>query len=1603
MPQSCWSTDVAIAHLAFKIFSRSHGANAVLKAAYRAGATLHDERLGLTYNYESKTEAVRDGILAPADAPAWVRDREKLWNHIESIEKRRDAQLAREFTVALPIELTLDQQHALLVGYLEREFVSHGMVADYNIHAKEGNPHAHVMLSLRSVDKDGFGLKERSWNAQALLKHWRQSWEEHANDALARAGRLERIDMRSYAEQGIALTPAPKRFRSRQEAGTDKRDHVQGQLDREDSVRRQNGEKVLARPELILDHLTSRQSVFTEHDLLRAVHRFTTDEQFDAARIAVMGSQELVNLHADVEHGRYTTRSVLALEHALVSDADHLQGRARHRLSPKSVDAAIHSAAHTLSEEQAEAVRHVAQASDIAVVQGIAGTGKSTMLSAARTAWETEGYIVVGAALAGKAVEGLSEGTGMPARTLASWERAWSDSRSTLSDKHVLVIDEAGMVGTRQMQTVLAHARRAGAKVVLVGDSAQLAAIDPGSPMRLFEQRYGAARLEGVVRQKVEWQRQATKLFGQHRAIEALALYQEHNHLIRHNTQDRATEAVVARWAKQRAQTPNESTIMVAFRRADVLALNTLARAHRRAKGELGQDVAIVTNDGRTEVAREFAAGDQIAFLRNERSLGVTNGTIGTVEGIEGSVVEVRLAGGQRVSVDTAHYNHFTHGYATTIHKSQGVTVDHAFVLASKAMNAAATYVALSRHRQSVELHWSNEQFFRSELFAELSRDDAQPMASELLEEADGTGPGTARAMGDLSTASTETLHAALERIGPLAKQAPKTIEEAFAHLPEVVAAKAKHAEADKLCAGLHAKLREAGSAAKDAGTGERETLTRALVRAQVDLLRAEEHLELTLESIDLRAIAEEAAREHNTRIAHAKRYCASVEHQLACAARDEQLAEFVATVNRKHAHLSYRLPTAGDQQKRFIVAAEQKVGAKSIFILRSPSTANEYVVVDGRHFASSPARGTSIVLSTVKRADGEHAVEPTQEIQRVAASASDRSELSTDAVQNRDGREVRAHIESAILAAGTTLHQRTGHRVSEAILAQVLEEQAQRTPSASLSSEQRDAVRHLVSGGDLALFQGYAGTGKSSTLRTAREAWERQGYKVIGGALAGKAADGLQGGAAIASRTLASWESAWTHGKHPLTRDHVFVIDEAGLIGARQMQRILAQAKAAGAKVVLTGDTAQLAAIDPGSPMRLLQEHFEAAALTTVVRQHIEWQRTATQLFGEQRTNEALSLYREHGLLHAQPSSAQAARGVVDRWHADANANPADSRIMLAYRRTDVDALNELARGIARKQGKLGKDHIFRTDNGRVLRKLAFATGDQIVFLKNASSIGVANGTIGTITELRGSRVTAALPGGQVISFDAIDYKHIDYGYATTIHKSQGMTTDRTFVLASSAMDAAATYVALSRHRKHVELHYDEQEFLRSDIAERLSRQGSRLPEEIADGIVADHGECSAFTLRAISNLSPQEVKMVHAHLRRRAERQEISAEAVFRAMPTVQEVREAQAEAEQAQVAAKEALASLAPNESQEARERLVAAVGTTELAIQKAKARLCALRVNAKLLEAVRRSARKENERIRAARSGLANLLRLGSRPTPEKGVTRPHAERPPHSDY
>ena len=501
-------------------------------------------------------------------------------------------------------------------------------------------------------------------------------------------------------------------------------DHVDQQTaEHHDSLRRgSDGELDYS---AILSEVTQQASTVTPMQLTNAVAVAMQGkgdaDAIDKALRDLKKHPDLIRLEADKPYKlrrgdeteiRYTTREMREIEQGLLDKSQARQAETRHHADT----AAAIAARPTITQEQIDALRHVCEAPGaVKVVEGMAGTGKSYMLGAARESWEAAGFEVIGTALQGKAKSILQASAGITSHTCHSLLWQLDHGACELTSKSIVVIDEAGMVGSRQTARLLDYIHKAGAKAVLVGDRAQLPPIDAGGAFRLLSERLGPAWLKNIIRQKNEADRQIVRQFAAGNAGEALAAMRERGLLVLSETRAQAMQQMFRDWAQARDPSKPGEALMVAATRAEVAQLNAMARQGLKAESHLAGGLQVPTADG----MKEFAPGDRIIFRQNNEALGVSNGEFGTVQNIKfdrtGQVEITALHdNGQQIKFTVGEgkgqYNSFAHGYAMTVHKSQGETVDRVFVLPSESMSSQEwSYVSMSRNRFEARLYATHD------------------------------------------------------------------------------------------------------------------------------------------------------------------------------------------------------------------------------------------------------------------------------------------------------------------------------------------------------------------------------------------------------------------------------------------------------------------------------------------------------------------------------------------------------------------------------------------------------------------------------------------------------------------------------------------------------------------------------------------------------------------------------------------------------------------------------------------------------------------------------------------------------------------------------
>ncbi len=719
-------------------------------------------------------------------------------NCLESRDKYlNSAQTAQTIVMALPRELEVGFAKELVEEFAKERFVSRGLIVTYAIHDDEGNPHSHLLISRRSVGEDGelSWAKDREIVSRKELLVTRKLWADLTNKYLEREGFAARITEKSFADLGVNLEPTQHRgwVSDKLEAmGVTSRIVVENA-----EIFGRNREALIERPAEILPEMTSKAATFTQLNLLKAIQKRIGDDDKIVAQVFEGALQHSIVMGEGINGEiRYTTQTYKDIEEQAVNKAAELIATPfeQSKLSKDGSNEHIESNLAYLSQEQKDAVLGLTQEQSLAVLVGRAGAGKTTTLRAVSEIYQASGHRVIGTSLSAMAADNLGQEAGIKSATIHSllykWDRYQAASEKFLSfdsvmeegifkqldwykdlkrfeaakltKETVLIVDEAGMVGTRQWGELLNYVQRSGAKLIAVGDDNQFKAIEAGDFFRELKDQAAQQTqdqnghttnlfsLQEIRRQQHSWMREASFQLAELNISEGLSTYEQHGQVQQTSRASLSEDIATAYLSKLKSEGP-KTGLVLAFTNAQTNSINQAIREQLKQEGMIGKENLIKLN------GQNFAIGDRIVFLKNNKTdlkitdadgviqpeKSIKNGTRGTIQAVDNQGnIKVQLADnyytiitatnefpkvaiGQPQPEPTREYNytHIAHGYAVTCHKSQGQTVDFTIVAASKHMDAKGLYVAMTRHRDDVQLFYTKEDFasFKA-LTSQLSR-----------------------------------------------------------------------------------------------------------------------------------------------------------------------------------------------------------------------------------------------------------------------------------------------------------------------------------------------------------------------------------------------------------------------------------------------------------------------------------------------------------------------------------------------------------------------------------------------------------------------------------------------------------------------------------------------------------------------------------------------------------------------------------------------------------------------------------------------------------------------------------------------------------------
>lgn len=718
---------MAISYARLEFVQRSNGKNACAKAAYNSrdkvvfdGTKFSEAK---TYDWRNKERPAHHEIVLPKHADPSFKSMDKLWNLAEKAENRHNSQVAMEMVIALPDDQTisLEDRIELARRFADEVFVKHGLAVQIDIHQPEKkillspetgevehldhNWHAHITSLTRRFKENGFELEKnklrdfmpdvrngRVCNGQS----WGKLWTETQNKFFQEKG----LDLRVDASGIIAQKHiGPVRLRGRAFSMEEENRQLE-------SINRFESKE----PGKILSKITETCSVFTTRDVDCFLNKHIELGELESVRDAFWRQQEIVPLldkNTSIPTGKFSTQRVIEEENKILRLSDSVHKKLAFRIPHDTA----YSCSGPLNQEQKRAYDQILNGNRLSCIEGHAGTGKSYLLSSLANAYQSDGYTVRSLG-PDNATAGVLRDKGLPRcgnvhQFLFSVEK---NRVSIAKGKEVWIIDESSKLGNRPLLELLKLSEKHNAQIIFSGCSSQMSSVDRGGMFTTFCSRYGSVELSEIQRQKDVEQR----LMAQSLATGEMGVAMERlaglNGINWCDTRGEAFEKLVKTWAAESTLHPYDSSLILAHSNSEVRILNEMARLYRREKGEIdAAEYACKTTNGKIIVS----VGDRIEFRKNDKELAVTNGMTGVL--VEAStnrfVVSVKQKEGERqISFDPDQFRNFQLGYATTYFRSQGQTVDRAYVLHSPQMNKEKFYVGLTRHVHEAKIFVSREE-----------------------------------------------------------------------------------------------------------------------------------------------------------------------------------------------------------------------------------------------------------------------------------------------------------------------------------------------------------------------------------------------------------------------------------------------------------------------------------------------------------------------------------------------------------------------------------------------------------------------------------------------------------------------------------------------------------------------------------------------------------------------------------------------------------------------------------------------------------------------------------------------------------------------------
>ncbi|BAG39647.1 putative conjugative transfer protein TraA [Orientia tsutsugamushi str. Ikeda] len=624
-------------------------------------------------------------------------------NEVERTAKKDNSQLLKDIVIALPDEKELNLEHRIELTHQivdEMEWVQKGIGVQIDIHKPQTgdkNWHVHILLTMRRFREDGTGLGDIAVDLNPKIITLSNGKKVVIKDPEMIHERVKEIINAFFAKLGLPYRVKDTSKVPGKHIGPRRIRNLINEVLNENELRKEAHLKIINDADVITDSITHYKSIFTKQDVEKAVKDIPDPTAREQLVQQVLSSNRILELyHDDGESSKYfTTTEVRNEETRIIRIANKINDQVYYN-NIYNLKSDIEGLAN-VSEEQKQALRHILlSTSGVRVLRGRAGTGKSYVLIKAHKLATNRRQKVIGLAPTHKAVSELRSKGYTEVYTVKGF---LYNRKKNFMQGSLIVVDEAGMVGTKAYAELFRVVRNNYCQLILAGDEKQLASIERGGMFEMLSNNFGSHVLIDIRRQSENWSREAATKFAESNILSGITLLRQNKCVKFDNTLQDSISKLIYDWSLSKFKLHEKLVITV--RNKDVDILNSSIRSLLKANGTLQGTEYRRSIAGRKE---SYMAGDRIVFQKSDKDLQIQNSEFATLTSVNKNEFVAKTDAGKEVSFDPSKIQ-FKHGYASTIYKAQGASIKDVYVLHNGVSNISSSYVAMTRHIEKLQLY----------------------------------------------------------------------------------------------------------------------------------------------------------------------------------------------------------------------------------------------------------------------------------------------------------------------------------------------------------------------------------------------------------------------------------------------------------------------------------------------------------------------------------------------------------------------------------------------------------------------------------------------------------------------------------------------------------------------------------------------------------------------------------------------------------------------------------------------------------------------------------------------------------------------------------